>query len=159
MLVNQDIISRFMDKVDILDNGCWEFTSCIGRNGYARFKLFGRLRLAHRVAYELYVREIPKGFHLHHTCEFKACVNPQHLRPFSPRDHIVLLSPNAPAFKHYHQTHCKRGHELTPSNTYWSRAGRNRSCKACVRLKWDAKKRRRLAARGYDLHKPITESK
>src|SRR5262245_31995563 len=124
-----------MEKVKVLENGCWDFTSCIGKNGYARFKLDRRLRLAHRVSYEWHIGEIPNGFHLHHTCERKSCVNPKHLEPHSPREHIVFLSPNAPAYKRFRKTHCPKGHLYTPETTYMSR-GRHRGCRECMKEIW-----------------------
>lgn len=61
----------------------------IGKNGYAR--LPGGKRgvhlYAHRVAWELEHGEIPKGMHLHHTCENSACVNVEHLELLTPKEH------------------------------------------------------------------------
>jgi hypothetical protein len=136
MTLDNITLQRFTEKILNKENGCWLFTSCVGKNGYARFKLNKRLRLAHRVSYEHFVGGIPDGFHLHHTCECKACVNPRHLNPVSPRQHIVHLSPKAPAYKHHRQTHCQRGHFLSTENIYWSRSRRNRSCKICKHEDW-----------------------
>lgn len=49
--------------------------------GYAQFWFRGRSLLAHRVAYELFVGEIPRGLTIDHLCRNTGCVNPQHLEP------------------------------------------------------------------------------
>src|ERR1700678_700784 len=128
-----NVIERFMSKVKFLDNGCWEFTSCLGKNGYTRFKLDDRLRLAHRVSYEMFKGIIPEGHQLHHTCEFKRCVNPEHLTPVLPRVHLLELSPKAPAFINSRVTHCPKGHAYTDDNTYTTKG---RTCKTCKHELW-----------------------
>lgn len=52
--------------------------------GYGRF--YGRRRkvMAHRMAYELCVGEIPEGMVIDHKCGNRGCVNPGHLRIASP---------------------------------------------------------------------------
>ena len=138
MTLDSFSLQRFTEKILNRDDGCWQFISCIGKNGYARFKLNKKLRLAHRVSYEHFVGEIPKGCHLHHICERKACVNPEHLIPVSPRQHIVHLSPNAPAYKRHRQTVCSRGHQLR-ENVYWNNG--SRTCKTCKHEDWLKKKK------------------
>ena len=57
-------------------------------------------RQAHRAAYIDAYGGIPEGFHVHHKCEAKACVNPDHLEAVSPKAH-----------RHLHlKDECKRGH-------------------------------------------------
>jgi hypothetical protein len=36
------------------------------------------------------VGPIPRGLQLHHRCQSKSCVNPDHLEVVSPRDHTNL---------------------------------------------------------------------
>lgn len=82
-----DIIDRFMNKVVKGDNDCWEWTAN-RRNGYGRFKVDGRLLTAHRVSYELFVGEIPKGMLVLHKCDNCGCVNPQHLWLGTQEDNV-----------------------------------------------------------------------
>lgn len=73
------------DKIEPQPNGCWVWTGGTAAGGYARHTTVG---LVHRWIYELMVNPIPDGFHVHHECENKACVNPDHLRAMPPRDHL-----------------------------------------------------------------------
>lgn len=76
---------RFWLKVNKTD-ACWLWTAQRSDDGYGRFDWQGG-QLAHRFAYELLVGPIPEGHHLHHECENKPCVNPDHLTPLTPLEH------------------------------------------------------------------------
>jgi hypothetical protein len=118
---------------------CWLWTGAVSHT-YGNFFLpVGPSRYrqiaAHRYAYELLIGPIPDGLtidHICHTadcrvpvndCPHRRCVNPAHLRP-------VTLAKNIQRTGNGAKTHCKRGHEFTPSNTYVMRNG-GRMCRAC----------------------------
>lgn len=71
---------RFWVKVD-RSGECWLWLGSTGNRGYGQFRSGGRIRPAHRVAYELLVEDIPEAAVLDHLCFNHACVNPMHLRP------------------------------------------------------------------------------
>lgn len=62
---------------------CWEWSGHRSTRGYGRIWYNGRLRLAHRVYYELVRGAIPKNHELDHLCRNPPCVNPDHLEPVS----------------------------------------------------------------------------
>lgn len=71
-------MNRFWSKVDKTSN-CWEWQAAKDVDGYGRFQLNGKTGLAHRIAYELDVGEIPEGMCVLHKCDNPKCVRPDHL--------------------------------------------------------------------------------
>jgi hypothetical protein len=78
---------RFWAKVAIAGpEECWEWTGYRTPHGYGQCggarsgKARARTYLAHRLAYELSIGEIPGGLLVDHICRNRACVNPAHLR-------------------------------------------------------------------------------
>lgn len=111
---------KFDKSYTILDNGCWQWknrTSAIyPQLGLESSRVSGNIELAHRFSYMIYKGD-PKDFIVHHTCENKLCVNPDHLEIKIHERHIS---------EHTRRKYCKYGHEI---GTYNNR----RYCKVCAR--------------------------
>lgn len=140
---------RFMRKfVCNLDSGCWPYIGHLTRGGYGLFSVAsGTARIAHRLAYELFIGPIPEGHDLHHNCENRRCVNPDHLQPLLRAKHLSITERWAG-----NKSHCLRGHELTPENTSkYAREKRGvRQCAICQRMKardWYARNREKALAK------------
>ena len=70
------------------DDDCWEWLGKLSHNGYGIIYIGGHTHQAHRLAYRLFVGAIPDGWHVHHKCGRRGCVNPGHLEALSPGTHL-----------------------------------------------------------------------
>lgn len=123
-------LKRFVSKIE-RKGGCWYWTAYKNKGGHGRFRLNGKLELAHRVAYLWAHGSVPAL--LDHQCDNEWCVRPRHLRPSTQRKNILrgvgACAANA------RKAHCKNGHEFTPENTITITTGKRprRQCKECTR--------------------------
>lgn len=74
----KDYQKRFESRINKTET-CWYWTGSISFTDFGLFWLNGKNVQAHRVSYELYKDEIPKGKRIEHTCKNRNCVNPDHL--------------------------------------------------------------------------------
>jgi hypothetical protein len=113
-----------------------------GQKGYARVRDNGRLRFAHRVAFELTYGVIAPGMTIDHECHnrdadcdggskcpHRRCVNPVHLQAKTVREN-TFASSRTTASKNLLKTHCPQGH---PYDYVWSGSRPQRRCFGCMR--------------------------
>jgi len=73
---------RFQEKIEIdHGTGCWLWTGAQDGHSYGQINIDGRPEKSHRLAYRLYIGEIPSSLTIDHLCRVTLCVNPEHLEP------------------------------------------------------------------------------
>ncbi len=107
-------------------------------SGYGSFYYDGDLVRAHKWYWERLYGPVPVGLELDHLCRVRSCVNLRHLEIVTKV--VNILRGNGATALNARKTHCLRGHEFTPENTYLrsARPGHregNRECKTC----WNAR--------------------
>lgn len=98
---------------------CWNWTGRLFASGYGAFSLRGVSLRAHRVSFALANLEIEPGMEIHHTCENKRCVNPEHLEEMTVEEHRALQR----------KPYCSKGHPMRSPNLIYKRG--SRICKTC----------------------------
>lgn len=126
---------------------CWLWTGWSqGGYGYTRVgsRTDGTRRQVrvHRLMFEAAKGPIPDGLVIDHLCRNKLCGNPAHLDAVTQRENV--LRGDSPAARCAVVTHCPRGHEYTPENTYVCKRGK-RSCQTCKGIASKAYQRRKAA--------------
>jgi hypothetical protein len=147
------IEERFWPKVQKTD-GCWLWRSP-DKRGYGTIWDNARKknRRATQVSWEIHHgKSFPDGMDACHTCDNPPCVRPDHIFPGTAKDNAQdalrkgrLKNVALPAGWQRTLTHCKRGHEFTPENTYLKKDNNGRrACRACAKLSYAFRNRKRV---------------
>jgi hypothetical protein len=69
---------------------CWRWQrSTVGKKGYGKIQVRGRMWFAHRLAYAVFRDPTDlEGKQIHHLCGHKWCVNPWHLEAVTQSEHM-----------------------------------------------------------------------
>lgn len=133
---------------------CWEW---IGSRQYGKDGGYGCLTInrktlrAHRTICQWLYGELPKRLVIDHIwCSNPPCCNPLHLIPHTSQFNAIRPGSYSPSGVNARKTHCIRGHELTPENTYnFESQASDRLCRPC-HLQWKREQYARDKAAGKE---------
>ena len=121
--------------------GCWEWTGSMHSGGYGLINQGDTTIYAHRWSWEASHGPVPDGYELHHVCHNQRCINPEHLRLVTRKEHLSI---------YHRKTHCVHGHPFVGDNVYIRPDTGTQQCRACARIH-DAKRRPRGKPTAYEL--------
>ena len=145
-------VSEFWAAVDRSGgpDACWPWLMSCNASlaGYGQLKWRGKVRRAHRLAYELVVGPIPEGLTLDHTCHdpnrcragkqclHRRCCNPGHLEPVTSPENSRRMTRLA----------CRRGHPKTSEHGHFRKDKGTWRCVTCEVTNATRRRRARAAA-------------
>lgn len=101
---------RFEEAIAKQENGCWRWLKAVQPDGYGRFWINGKSVPSHRASWEFYRGEIPHGVLVLHRCDYRTCVNPDHLFLGNHKDNTQDMMAKGRDFK------CRQSRRGTNSN-------------------------------------------
>jgi len=135
-------------------NGCILWMGHRDKDGYPKVhrnsKRFGRISLAHRLAYLLKYGYIPPELEIDHVCKTPFCINPGHLEAVTHTENIKR-GDYTKNHRNTKKTHCKHGHPFSGGNLImasWN-GKQVRVCRACRKNKGERAYCRRKMKEGH----------
>jgi len=131
MIHDENTVARFMAKVAQPAHGgaCWVWTGWRNVGGYGMFRVKGKDRPAHQIAWEIANKvQFPAGKFALHGCDNPPCVNFDHIRPGTQSENIIEARAKGRFTQHRkRKDKCSRGHD-------YSIYGNRQVCRTCWAL-------------------------
>lgn len=128
-------MARILPKLKVVD-GCWDFVGARTTAGYGTIWNGEKTIYTHRAMFEVMKGALKTGLVLDHLCRRPSCMNPHHLEQVTNRDNLIRgnVGKNPLSWANRkRKTHCKKGHEYSPNNTYIRPENNSQGCIACRR--------------------------
>lgn len=131
-----------------LETPCIIWPGHVNQFGYGKVTIDSQEKFVHRLAYQLHVGLIPRGWEIDHVCHSSAiadgrchpgvcphrsCYNPQHLEAVTSRENS--FRGGHPLFAIAKSDVCRQGHSLTDETNVYVYPSGKRRCRTCIRQK------------------------
>lgn len=143
MVVSEDVLKRFAQKVMVAENGCWEWIGANDRSfGYGILTVNKNRIRTHRLSWKFFHGEIKNGLCICHHCDNPLCVNPDHLFSGTQLDNIKDMElknrrVSVLGMIQRRKTHCPKGHPYSGKNLVlrFIKNMQVRRCRICLKIR------------------------
>lgn len=112
-------------------SGCWIWMGSLDTSGYGQLTHKGQHMRAHRASFASFKNQQDRPLLVCHTCDVRACVNPDHLYSGDYKDNRRdMINRSGWAHPYAARTACFRGHEYQEGSFRISLDG-SRACRVC----------------------------
>lgn len=73
-------------RYEVNEKGCWNCISHCNRYGYPAIRIKNETLIMSRYIYERFIKKIPQGLSILHSCDNPSCINPYHSRIGNDQD-------------------------------------------------------------------------
>lgn len=133
------------------NSGCLLWLGGCSSTGYGEMNVDGKIKLTHRLAFELAFGPIPPKAYVLHRCDVRSCISPAHLFCGNAKINAMDMAYKGRSVNQK-KTQCSRGHDFLGANVIHGigEEGRpRRRCRICYNMVSAAGKRRRRAAKKH----------